>query len=111
MGGILAVDELVERNGELASLTEETVKKLGEILPPRASIANPVDLTGDTSAKQYEKAVKTCMSDPNVDALICMYAPTGQLSPKSAAKALSTFSKSKKPILACWMGGEKVQRG
>lgn len=109
--GILAMDKLIEKKGQLASLTKETKRHLQENLPAHASTSNPVNLTGKITPKQYKSAVKACIDDETVDGILCIYVPLGQISPEETAKAISSLSKGKKPILACWMGGKKVEKG
>ncbi|WP_348632188.1 hypothetical protein [Mesorhizobium sp. M1A.F.Ca.ET.072.01.1.1] len=47
--GILAVEKLVERGGELAELAPSTIERLSHVLPPTWSHANPVDIVGDAA--------------------------------------------------------------
>jgi len=110
--GAMATDALIDFGGELAELSEETLEKLSEELPSRASIVNPVDVTGDAQPSEYRKSTEVCLSDDNVDGVLCIYAPQGQLSPEDAANAIVDLKEtSKKPILPCWMGAEKVRKG
>lgn len=108
----MAVDEIIAQEGEIASLSDDTRAQLEEILPPTASLSNPVGVTGGASPQEYRNAVKACLEDDNVDGILCIYAPIGPLSPKQGAEAIAGLKeKAKKPILACWMGGEKVEKG
>ncbi len=110
--GAMASDAIIERGGELATLSEETRNELREALPERASIENPVDVTGDAASDEYRTALDCCLKDKKVDGVLCIYAPVGPLSPEDPAKAIAEFKdKTDKPILASWMGGEKVQKG
>lgn len=108
----MAADAVIDQGGEVASLDEATIKALGEALPAPASLSNPVDVTGGANPEEYKKAVDTCLKDGNVDGVLCIYAPQGQLPPDDAANAIAGLKdKTEKPILACWMGGEKVREG
>ncbi len=110
--GVMATDVLIDRGGGLASLSDTTIEAFKEKLPPRASKSNPVDVTGDASPEEYRKAAEICLKDENVDGVLCIYAPQGQLTPEDAAEAIADLPETtRKPILACWMGGEKVQEG
>ncbi len=110
--GAMATDALIDLGGDLATLSDSTVSDLEEALPSTASLANPIDVTGGANANQYRKATEICLEDGNVDGVLCIYAPVGTLSPTSAADAIEGLKENvKKPLLACWMGGEKVGEG
>ncbi len=110
--GAMASDSIVEQGGKLADLSDSTRGTLSEVLPERASLANPVDITGDASKEMYRKSAQACLKDKNVDGLLCIYAPVWTLSSVDAAEAIADLKGSaQKPILASWMGGETVQKG
>ncbi|MBL4741083.1 MAG: CoA-binding protein, partial [Sneathiella sp.] len=50
--GVLAVDNLIELDGKLAQLSNETIAKLDAVLPSTWSGANPVDIIGDAPGKR-----------------------------------------------------------
>jgi acetyltransferase len=107
--GVLAADALIEHNGSLADLSDQTIGTLDKFLPPFWSRSNPVDLVGDAKADQYAAAVKALVKDPNNDALLIILTPQATAEPTVTAERLkSLVSTSKKPILACWMGGNAV---
>lgn len=111
--GAMATDVLIELGGELAPLSESTQEGLKEFLSGEASVRNPVDVTGGASPEEYRETTKICLQDENVDGVLCIYAPLGTaLSPTEAAKAIVDLKEERdKPLLACWMGGEKVSKG
>src|SRR5215472_12402932 len=45
--GVLATDALITSDGELATLSEETIRQLSTFLPPSWSHNNPIDVLGD----------------------------------------------------------------
>ncbi len=110
--GIMATDELLEREGEVAELSEETRAALAEVLPPHASTMNPVDIIGDADVKRYRDAITKCSEDPGVDGLLVIYTPQGEASPPKLAHAISKLSKDvRKPMLVSFIGGQKVEPG
>lgn len=110
--GAMATDALMDLDGSLAELSESTIEKLRENIPSTSSLANPIDVTGGADQGQYRKATELCLKDENVDGVLCIYSPVGTLSPTEAAEAISDLKKgTDKPLLACWMGGEKVAKG
>ena len=44
--------------------------RLRALLPPEASVANPVDMIATASAEQYRQAVALTGADPNVDVVV-----------------------------------------
>ncbi len=107
--GALAADALIEDNGSLADLSDQTIQTLDNFLPPFWSRSNPVDLVGDAKADQYAAAVEALIKDPNNDALLIILTPQATAEPMATAERLqSVILRHQKPILACWMGGRAV---
>jgi len=107
--GVLAADRSAELGLNLAQLAEETNAKLGEVLPSCWSHDNPVDILGDASAERYGAAVELCLADPNVDGVIALLAPLAMTNSTAVAQRLvEVAKKSRKPVLACWMGAGQV---
>lgn len=113
--GVLAVDELMDRNGDLAEFSAETIARLDEVLPPTWSRANPADIIGDALPERYKVAVEAVAADPQVDALLVMNCPTGLASPADAAAGVASLAKSGmvagKPLLTCWLGEHSARAG
>lgn len=110
--GAMAADAIIDWGGELASLSASTVQKLKDELPSPASLSNPVDVTGEANPEELKKSVDICLKDKNTDGILCIYTPLGTMGPSEAAEAIAGLKeKAKKPILGCWMGGEKIQKG
>lgn len=108
--GVMAIDELLEHHGVLAELTASTLNQLNEFLPANWSHANPVDVIGDATPERFAKAVQVVLADKQVDAAIALFAPQAMSHPTAAALALVEVERaSKKPVLACWMGGQSMQ--
>src|SRR5271157_922167 len=107
--GALAADALIEDNGSLADLSDQTIETLNNLLPPFWSRSNPVDLAGDAKADQYAAAVEALIKEPNNDALLIILTPQATAEPTATAERLKLLvSTRQKPILACWMGGNAV---
>ena len=107
--GALAADALIEDNGRLADLSDQTIQTLDKFLRPFWSRSNPVDLVGDAGADQYAVAVEALIKDPNNDALLIILTPQAMTEPTGTAERLKLLASThQKPILACWMGGDAV---
>jgi len=68
----IGADSLIETGSVLATLAEETRANLAKVLPPAASLANPVDVAGGTDANPGVLAdcASILLQDENVDALL-----------------------------------------
>jgi acetyltransferase len=105
---VLATDALIALNGELAPLSEPTLKALDEFLPAHWSHNNPIDILGDAEAERYAKALDIAAKDPNSDGLLVVLAPQGMTNPAEVAEKLTPFAQGSKPLLASFMGGESI---
>jgi acetyltransferase len=110
--GVLATDALIANGGELAPISEETIRSLNEFLSPHWSHANPIDILGDAGPEEYSRALEIAMRDPQSDGLLVTLAPQGMTDPSRVAESLKPYAKGYgKPILASWMGGKLVAGG
>ena len=110
--GIMATDACVRYGLELAQLSEQTLTKLQEKLPPHASLQNPIDLIGDAQHDRYEAALNVVLEDPNVDAIVVLLTPQAMTDIENIARVIVQASKRQsKPILACFMGLVDISAG
>jgi acetyltransferase len=94
----------------MATLSNDTIEALNQVLPPTWSHGNPVDIIGDAQADRYEHAVKACLEDPNVDGVLTILTPQAMTKPLEVANVIIALSNQyKKPLLTSWMGEEQVQ--
>lgn len=56
--GIMTVDACAARGLELATLSNKTLSELKKLLPSRASIDNPIDMTAEATAEEYSQALE-----------------------------------------------------
>ncbi len=110
--GVLATDSLITNEGELAALSEETVRAFNDLLPPHWSHNNPVDILGDADPERYAKALEIAARDPNADGMLVILTPQAMTDPTLTAEALRHHAMTTgKPMLASWMGGGDVAAG
>ncbi|WP_428943851.1 GNAT family N-acetyltransferase [Pantoea sp. FN060301] len=72
----LALDALEARNGKLASLSEEVLTDLRELLPEGVTAGNPLDLRDDATAERYLQTVLRLLDSQDLDALMIIHAPS-----------------------------------
>lgn len=112
--GVLATDHLMDEGGVLASLSPETVARLGEVLPRHWSHANPVDIIGDADAARYAASTEALLADPEADALLVLNCPVAVASSLEAARAVGAAvaagreQGSRKPVFTAWLGDQSV---
>jgi acetyl coenzyme A synthetase (ADP forming)-like protein len=108
--GIMAADAIEQQGLTFAKLTDETIKKLAEALPPAANVNNPVDVLGDALADRYKFAIDVVVQDPNVDILLILLTPQAMTEAASIAQVIANAScgNSNKPIFASFLGASKV---
>ncbi|MCX8023057.1 MAG: GNAT family N-acetyltransferase [Syntrophorhabdaceae bacterium] len=109
--GKMAADVIFESGFNLAEFTEKSKMSLKSFLPSGANIENPLNIYEDADGERYTNCVKTCLSDGNVDGVLVIYAPQPIVKTFGLAEALvEVASKSPKPIVTAWIGGEEVEK-
>ena len=58
--GVLATDALIECDGKLAELSNESFDKLNKLLPAHWSHGNPIDILGDASPETLRESSRDC---------------------------------------------------
>jgi acetyltransferase len=110
--GVMAIDRAVDLDVSVASLSEETIAKLNQVLPSTWSHNNPVDIIGDATPKRYLDAVGICMEDSIVDGVLVILTPQAMTKPLEVAQLLiDAAGKFNKPLLTCWMGDTQIIDG
>lgn len=109
--GVMAADAVSDYSLSLAKLSKETIDTLHEKLPKAAGVYNPIDILGDAPAERFTAALNAVLSDPAVNMLMIMMAPTDTIDIPSAAKAVAEFREAEIPIVAAMVGGEEVNKG
>ena len=110
--GVMAADRASDLGVPLAELSQATIDKLGEVLPPHWSHSDPVDVLGDADPARYQSATEIVLADKGVDGLLVLLTPQAMTDPTGSALALiEATRKASKPVLACWMGAGLVHEG
>jgi len=110
--GVMAADHAADIGIPLAELSEATLAKLNESLPPTWSKGNPADIVGDADPQRYVTTLTACLEDDNVDGVLAILTPQAMTDPTQAARAIIEVAKKyDKPLVTCWMGEEQVREG
>ncbi len=109
--GIIIADACEARGLEVAPLSEETQRKLRDILPAEASVANPVDMIASASPEQVQQATRIILADPGIDALIASYVPLALEAPLVARAIRDGAEGCEKPVMAVLMSKRGLPQG
>ncbi len=105
--GILAADAC-EKNGlELPSLEYHIREDLRRMLPPHASVNNPVDVLGDADESRYEIALNAGLKSSRIDGIIVILTPQAMTPIEKIADVTAKLKRmSRKPVISAFMGLE-----
>ncbi|GAB6070993.1 GNAT family N-acetyltransferase [Thiomicrorhabdus hydrogeniphila] len=112
--GVMATDRAVELGLKLPDLSENSIKRLNELLPEHWSHGNPIDILGDATGECYTKALEICQNDENFDGTLIILTPQAMSDPTGIAQSIIEYQKqsdSDKPIFTAWLGESLVSDG
>lgn len=110
--GVMSTDRAEDVGIKMAELSEQSIEALNAVLPVHWSHANPIDILGDATPERYQQALDVCLNDDNTDGVLVILTPQAMTDPTKVAEYVIEGAKhSKKPVLAAWTGGARVQEG
>lgn len=110
--GVMATDSLISMGGKLVKLSDETMQKLNDYLPPFWSHGNPVDVLGDATPERFARATEIVLEDEWVDAVLVLLTPQAMTDPTATAQAITEMAaKTTKSVMAAWLGGKAMRDG
>ena len=108
--GVTAADSLEANKLELAVLSEETLTGMRAVLPPFASLNNPVDILASAPPESYAICLKLLLEDPGVDMAMVIVPPPPAFAAGAVAKAIiPVIQTSEKPVVVVPMGDSLIQ--
>jgi acetate---CoA ligase (ADP-forming) len=103
--GIVAADAAIRHGLELPLPSPASRTVLASRLTSIASIANPLDMTADTTPDRVRDTLGTLLGAPDVAASLVIATPAGALTGPEFARALiDVRATTSKPIVACLFG-------
>ncbi len=109
--GIIAADTAERIGLKLTQMSKKTIESIQRLLPPNASLFNPVDIIGDATSERYALVLREAVRDPFVDGIIVILTPQAMIDVENTAVTIIQTTKSTdKPILSSFMG-EMTVRG
>jgi acetate---CoA ligase (ADP-forming) len=108
--GVIASDAVEGYGLKLADLSLETQSGLRLILPPAASLSNPVDMLGSATPVQYASCLKLLLDDSGVNALLTIIPPPPVGTAKEIVQAmLPILRKAQKPVVVALIGDRSIR--
>ena len=108
--GVTAADALEMNGMSLAILSPETRKNLGQLLPPAASLNNPVDMLASASPEQFAACLQVLLADPGVNGVLVVTPPPPMHTTGAVAKTMiPVIHNSDKPVTIALMGERLIQ--
>ena len=108
--GVIATDALITAGAKLADLSAATLERLNKVLPVTWSHGNPVDMIGDSPARNYADVLDALLQDDGVDSVLVLHAPTALMDPADPAHAVietvERYRRDRKNpnVLTAWLG-------
>jgi acetyl coenzyme A synthetase (ADP forming)-like protein len=107
--GILCADACEAAGLELPVLGKTTLASLRSLLPPEASLGNPIDMLGSATEASYRLVLPHVLGDPAIDAVIVLFVPAVTATADAVAAAVAeTAQNGTKPVLAVVMSADGI---
>jgi len=106
---LIAADHLLDSNGQLAKLSEETHEKLNSIIG-KCDLLSKTNQTGiRCRAQDFPQVYEVIKKSREADCILFLYAPNIQENSTESARQLAqAHKKLKGNILTCWVGEKTV---
>ena len=108
--GILCADACEAGRLRVPELSAVTKARLATVLPPHASLSNPVDMIASAGPEHYRQTIETVLASADIDALVIIYIPIEVGHRQEIFDAISAgvtagraVGGADKPVLACLM--------
>jgi len=108
--GVTAADALESLGLKLAEFSGHTRAALAGILPPAASLHNPVDMLASATPNQFAESLRITLDDPGVDNVMIIFPTPPMFTAGAVAKAIiPVIHSAEKPVVVAVMGERLIQ--
>ncbi len=105
---IMATDAAIANGLAMANFSERTCQELRRLLPPEASIQNPVDMTPQSDRRKYDACARILLEDDGIDMLLVVFVPPMMISAMDIILGLEEVRhKYLKPVVSVMMAPEE----
>lgn len=105
---IMATDTAIGLGLAIGKYSERTTAELRRLLPPEASIVNPVDMTPMSDRSKYQACARVILEDDGIDSLLVVFVPPMMISAMEIASGLEELRHQfAKPVLSVMMAPEQ----
>jgi len=105
---IMAADAADGHGLQMATLADDTKKRMRAMVAPEASVENPIDLIAGATPEQYGRVLQVALADPGVDLAIAIFVPPIMIDPIDVIRRVTDGARaSGKPVYAVLMAQEK----
>ncbi len=105
---IMATDTAISMGLAMGEFSERTTAELRRLLPPEASVSNPVDMTPKSDRSKYEACARVILEDEGIDSLLVVFVPPMMISAMEIVNGLEELrGQFSKPILSVMMAPDR----
>jgi acetyltransferase len=105
---IMATDTAIGHGLRMADFSERTRQALRRLLPPEASIQNPVDMTPQSDRSKYDACAQILLEDDGIDMLLVVFVPPMMISTMEIILGLEKLRhKYLKPVVGVIMATDE----
>lgn len=114
--GIMTADACASRGLDVPALSEKTKSNFKNFLRKEASLVNPIDMTAEATAENYNQSLRILLEDDSTDIVIVIFIPPIVTQAEEVAAAIRDiapeFRRKGKTLVASFMGSRScVQLG
>jgi acetyltransferase len=112
--GVMAADACEKYHVNLYDDAETLKEAFRPVTPEFGSTKNPVDITGQAQAKEYEAALDAAFETDAIDSIICLGCETATIDVDLLEAGLQRIHQKHdrtKPVVFSFFGGEKTEAG
>ncbi|HPQ53535.1 MAG TPA: acetate--CoA ligase family protein [Spirochaetota bacterium] len=112
--GVLATDACGKYDIKLYDNARALKSAFSSVVPEFGSVKNPIDITGQANAVDYEKALNAALTSDDIHSVIALYCESEVMEPEQLSsmiqKNMMKFRMANKPIVFALFGGKQAHR-